>query len=458
MPAIKQEERAKPQWFVVKAMGLAILLGTLCLMLPWANRGISLPDPLTAFFMATSAVCVTGHTVVIVPEHYTIFGQIILLCLIQAGGMGFMLLGTFLLSLAGRHMSMQGELALMDVLRLEEARNLRMLLRRSIQFTLLLEGGGAAALAWRFYAAHAQSIPRAVFNGIFHAVSAYCNAGFSLFHDSLTNYRQDPVILAVMAALIVIGGLGFIALYDISLYQFWRRNRLQRGHLMLHTKIVLFASVLLLTGGALGFAALEWRQSLAALPWPDKIMDAIFHSITARTAGFNLVELAEVRPATRFLNMVLMFIGGSPGSTAGGIKTTTAAVLLAATMTMIRGRRDSVLLNRIVSVRNTKEALAIFMLSALLLTGFYGLLLLTEHARLQTGVFSTDFLMFDTVSAFGTVGLSTGIIPLLSRAGLALMAGCMFIGRAGPLTIAMLVSIKSVRFLVRHPEEDVMVG
>lgn len=458
MPAIKQEERAKPQWFVVKAMGLAILLGTLCLMLPWANRGISLPDPLKAFFMATSAVCVTGHSAVCIPEYYTFFGQVVLLLLIQAGGMGFMLLGTFLLSLAGRHMSMQGELALMDVLCLEEARHLKDLLRRSIQFTLWLEGCGAVLLAWRLHAAYAQPLPRAIFNGIFHSVSAYCNAGFSLFPDSLTAFRRDPAILAVIGVLVIAGGLGFIVLYDISRYRFWRRNLLQRGHFMLHTKVVLLAAAALLLAGSLAFGALEWRHTLAHLPWPAKIMDAMFHAVTARTAGFNILEMAELRPATRFVNLMLMYIGGAPGSTAGGIKTTTAAVLLAATIAMIRGRRETTMLNRTLSPRNTAGALAIFILSTLLLAGLYGLLLISEHGRLQAGVFSTDFLMFDAVSAFGTVGLSTGIVPQLSRLGLALMAACMFVGRVGPLTIVMLVGAKSPRHLVRHPNEDVLVG
>ncbi len=458
MPAIKQEERTQPQWFVVKAVGLAILLGTLCLMLPWSVRSGSLPDPLTAVFTATSAVCVTGHTAACIPDYYTIFGQIVLLILIQAGGMGFMLTGIFLLSLAGRHMSMQSEMALLDVLRLEEARNLKDLLRRTIQFSLWLEGCGAVLLAWRFYAAYAQPLPRAVFNGIFHSVSAYCNAGFSLFSGNLAAYRHDPAILAVVAGLIIAGGLGFVVLYDLSLYRFWRRNRLQRGHLMLHTKVVLLAAAVLLPAGALAFAALEWNQTLAHMPWPARIMDAVFHSVTARTAGFNLVDMAETRPATRFINLILMYIGGAPGSTAGGIKTATAAVLLAATIAMIRGRRETTMLNHTLSTRNTAGALAIFILSTLLLAGLYGLLLLSEHSRLQAGVFSTDFLMFDTFSAFGTVGLSTGIIPRLSRAGLALMAVCMFVGRVGPLTIAMLVGAKGPRHLVRHPNEDVLVG
>ena len=458
MPATKQEERARPQWFVVKAVGLAIILGTLALMLPWSTRATGLPDPLTAVFTAASAVCVTGHSAVCVPEYYTVFGQTVLLLLIQIGGMGFMLLGTLLLSMAGRHMSMQSEMAVMDVLRLQEAHNLRELLRRSIQFTFCLEACGAALLAWRFHTAYAQPLPQAIFNGVFHSVSAYCNAGFSLFPDSLTAFRHDPAILTVIGALVTAGGLGFIVLYDISRYRFWRHNLRRRGRLMLHTKIVLLATAVLLSVGALAIGALEWRNTLAGLPWPVKILDSLFHAVTARTAGFNTLEMAELRPATRFVNLILMYIGGGPGSTAGGMKVTTLAVLLAATIAMIRGRRETTILNRTLSQRNTATALAVFILSTLLLTGLYGLLLISEHGLLQAGVFSTDFLMFDTVSAFSTTGLSTGIIPKLSQTGLVLMTLCMFIGRVGPLTIAMLVGTKSPRRLVRPPDEDVLVG
>lgn len=458
MAVIKQEESAKAQWLVVKAIGLIILIGTLLLMLPWARSSADAADPLSALFMATSAVCVTGHTLFVVPEYYTLWGKLILLLLIQTGGIGFMMLGTVFLTLAGRRMSMQNEMALLDVLRIEEARNLKSLLGRTLLFSFLFEAGGAAIFTWRFHADYGQPLSVSILNGIFHSVSAYCNAGFSLFNNSFMGFRNDPVIVITAAVLIVLGGLGFIVLYDLSSFKFWRRNRLRRGQLMLHTRIALAVSAFLIVAGAAAFAAMEWNRTLASLPWPSRIMDSVFHSITARTAGFNLVNMAQTAPATRFFNLALMFIGGSPGSTAGGIKTTTAAVLLAATIAMIRGRREITVPGRTIPLRNTEEALAIFMLGFIILTGLCLLLLISEHSRIQAGVFTADYLLFDTVSAFGTVGLSTGIMPMISRAGQIIVTLCMFIGRVGPLTIAMLVSLKSARNLVRTPEEDVMVG
>ncbi len=458
MPAIRPKKQTKPQWFLIKAVSLTVLLGTLCLMLPCSVHAVSSREPLIALFTATSSVCITGHTLVSLAEHYTFLGQIFILILIQIGGLGFMLLGTLLLSLAGRHIKMGDEQALMDVLHLDETAYLKKLLRHSVWFSLLCESLGAFLLVCRYYFKYEQPFSTAAFNGIFHAVSAYCNAGLSLFPDSLAGYKEDPVILVILGVMVLLGGLGFIVIYDLSHSKLFLRSRRKQHFLRIHTKIVLWMTLVLSLGGALIFALLEWKQSLAGLSVSHKLVNAFFQTIVLRTGGFNLTPAAQAHPATRLSSMILMFIGGAPGSTAGGIKVTTVFVLLLAAFSMIRNRREVVIFKRTVPERNVIRALVVFILSVFFIVLTYGCLLLFEYRSIATAAFSTEFLLFDTISAFSTVGLSCGVLPLLSQPGVLIIIACMFIGRVGPLTIALLLANKQTRQLVHHPEEEVWVG
>ncbi|MBU4427846.1 MAG: hypothetical protein KKE37_00655, partial [Verrucomicrobia bacterium] len=285
-----------------------------------------------------------------------------------------------------------------------------------------------------------------------------CNAGFSLYPDNLIALREDKIILLTVAILIVLGGLGFLVIRDCGRFKFWEQNRVSRGRLSLHSRIVLYAAGVLIIGGGTLIAALEWNKTLAGLAFSDRIVCALFQSVTARTAGFNVVDMAQTQVSTRYVTMVLMFIGGSPGSIAGGIKTTTVVVLLCTMIAMIRGRKTMTLMGRSIAVRVMEESLAVFMLGLLVVGGLYGVLLVTEAQNLLMLRFTSDALLFDTVSAFGTVGLSTNIMPGLTVLGKLTIILCMFIGRCGPLTVALIVGMKETRQLLRYPEEDVMVG
>ncbi|MBU1733973.1 MAG: Trk family potassium uptake protein, partial [Verrucomicrobia bacterium] len=288
-----QEKTKSPQWFIIKAVAVPILLGTILLMVPLASRLGQWTDPLTALFMATSAMCVTGHTVVSPGSYFSLFGQLVLLGLVQLGGLGFMTLATVCLVLLGRRLSIQSELTLNASLGGEEANQLKRLLYRTIVFAFVAEGVGALVLMIRLILGHGVTAGRAFYQGIFHAISAFCNAGFSLFPDSLIAVRDDKLFILTMGALIVMGGLGFLVINEFSVFKFWRENRLTRGRLSLHTKIVVLTTVVLIMAGWLGFALLEWDKTLAPLRVADKLNCALFQSITPRTAGFKVVDMAQ---------------------------------------------------------------------------------------------------------------------------------------------------------------------
>ncbi|MFH1475918.1 MAG: potassium transporter TrkG [Verrucomicrobiota bacterium] len=453
-----QEKTKSPHWFLTKAVAVPILLGTALLMIPLANRSGQWTDPLTALFMATSAMCVTGHTVVDPGSYFSVFGQLVLLGLFQLGGLGFMTLATVCLVLLGRRLSIQSELTLTASLGGEEASQLRRLLYRTVVFAFAVESVGALVLMTRLIRAHGFTTGQAFYQGIFHSVSAYCNAGLSLFPDNLMAVRDDKIFLLTMGVLIIMGGLGFLVINEFTVFKFWRDNRLARGRLSLHARIVVWSSLVLIVGGGLLFALLEWNKTLAPLDISGRLTCALFQSITPRTAGFNVVDMAQAHAATRFVTMLLMFIGGSPGSAAGGIKTTTAVVLIFTMLAIMRGKRDATFQRRTISIRVVEEALSVFLLGIVVVGGLYGLLLVSEESALMAAQFAPEALLFETISAFGTVGLSTGIIPELTVMGKLLIILGMFIGRVGPLTMVLIVGLKDTRQLVRFPEEDVNIG
>jgi trk system potassium uptake protein TrkH len=339
-------------------------------------------------------------------------------------------------------------------------RGLKPLLWRTIVFTLWIEGAGALLLALRLRLTHGYEWSKALAHGIFHSVSAFCNAGFALHETSLVQWRHDPAILLIVSALIVLGGLGFLVLFNLSSIRFWTRDRVQRGRLTLHSKIVLLTSGVLILAGGAAFLALEQGHTLHGLDWPDRLSCALLQSITPRTAGFNVVEIAAVKPATRFMTVLLMFIGGSPASTAGGVKTTTMVVLMLTVYAMISSREDTEALHRTIPAKIVREAISIFMLGVLCVVVFFTALLITEDAALLSLDLATPYdVFFETVSAFGTVGLSTGVTPQLSSAGRLLVTVCMFVGRLGPLTLALVIGTRDTRTQpIRYPEEEVVVG
>lgn len=445
----------KPQWLISFGFALAILLGTGLLTLPWANTSGQWWNFVDALFTATSATCVTGLTVVDTGTHFTFFGQIVILSLIQLGGLGVMTFGTFLLVLVGRRLSVQNEFVLQNSFGVEEVRGMRSLLRYALGLTILIEGVGAISLTTRYL--ELGYIQRdAIYYAIFHSVSAFCNAGFALHPDNLIGFREDPAYLITIMSLIVSGGLGFLVLHNLASIKFWRRNRKTRGRLSLHSRIVLSTTILLIFGGWLAILGTEWYASLQNLKLTDRLLCGLFQSITPRTAGFNVINMSDLSDPGRFTTILLMFIGGSPGSTAGGVKTTTMVVLILTIAAMLRGRRETELHHRTIPMAVVREALVIFLLGLFVVAIGFGLLLLTEGPR--TGTDQSVRLLFESVSAFGTVGLSLDWTSNLSAAGRIVIIICMFVGRLGPLAAALIIGNIDVNQRLRYPEEEVVVG
>ena len=449
-----------PQVLMALAFLLAILTGAFLLALPAANTNGQWRDAVSAIFTATSATCVTGLTVIDIGSELTRFGQLVVLTLIQLGGLGVTTFGTFLLVLVGRRLSVQSEFVLMDAYGVEAVQGIRALLLWTMGFTLLFEGIGTFLL-WTRYLAPPPSLAlaldpwTALYYASFHAVSAFCNAGFSLHRDSLIAFQHDPFYLGVVGSLIVTGGLGFLVLYNLVTIKFWRRNLMTRGRITLHTRTVLTATAILILTATLLFLGLEWSNTLVDLPVADKLSCALFQGVTPRTAGFNAVAMGQIKEVTRFITALFMLVGGSPGSSAGGIKTTTLVVLIMTVTAMCRNRRETVLLNRTLPYAVVREAVVIFLLMLSLVALAYGVLLATEYP--QQGDDAAK-LFFETVSAFATVGLSIDHTGTLSNAGRWVIIVCMYVGRLGPLAVALLIGSRDESQRIRYPEEEIVVG
>ncbi len=400
---------------------------------------------LDALFTSVSATCVTGLAVVDTPNAFTAFGEVVILVLIQVGGLGIMVLSTFATVILGGRLTLRGEQTLGQVLDLGSPQHTYRLVRFIVLATLGLELVGAAVLA-ACYLRHGLPLADAAWRGVFQAVSAFCNAGFSLQSDSIMMFRSDPIALGVHAVLIVLGGLGFVVLA----WLWWRVIRRDRSRASVQVRVVLVGSAVLVVAGGVAYAALEWNQTLAGLSAGDRLLNAFFQSVSMRTAGFNSVDLATMRPATILLTIVLMFIGASPGGTGGGIKTTTVAVLGAAIPEIVGTRRGTTLLGRVVPTATLQRAASIAVVATLTMVGALLVLLMTEDAPFEV-------LAFETVSALGTVGLSLGITANLTATGKCVIIATMFIGRVGPLTLALALGERS-RSHVGYPETRIMVG
>ena len=441
------------EWTVCAYFALLVLAGTALLTQPFCNaRGEATPV-LTAVFTAASAACVTGLTVVDTGTFFSPAGQWVILALIQAGGLGIMTMGTFFVALLGGRLSVKDEFVLMDSLGHDSPIGLRGVLLYALTMTAAFEAAGALWLAVHFRGAYGFEWRDAVFAGVFHSVSAFCNAGFSTFSGSLAMFRTDRAVLLAMAVLNVSGGLGFMVLHNVRACITGRRDPARPVRLTLHSRLAIEMMFCLMVLGAGLFLMLEWNGALGDLDWPDKAMNALFMAITPRTAGFSLGPLAAMSPLSVYLLVLLMFIGGSPASTAGGIKTTTVVVLGAATRALLRGDLQTVCKERGISELSVRKALAVFLTTLALIALFYGVILACDGANAGPGE-----LLFETVSAFGTVGLSMNVTPGLSVFGRMAIVAAMFTGRLLALMISLRVGGQEVRNAVQYPEEDVIVG
>ena len=463
--AIAWWRRATPPQLFVGSFLFLIAFGTFGLqLLPglYTGDGLSWTD---ALFMATSAVCVTGLGVVDTATYFTVAGQAFILLLVQIGGLGIITFTTVIILLLGRRLSLRQETASFQGAEIAPHLDVRRLMRDILLFTVSIELAGAVVLfiAW----APSMGLPAAAWPALFHAVSAFCNAGFSTFSGSLIGINTQPVPLAVIMVLVVIGGIGFLTMEELWQQRSYRRRRLRRQadplvpRLSLHSRLVLITTAVLLGGGSLFFTFYEWRLAFADMPVWARVLNGLFMSATARTAGFNAIDYGQAADGSNFLTILLMFIGGSPGSTAGGVKTTTIAVIGLFAWSRYRGRTTADIMGRTIPGETIQRAIGLFVLSFGIVTLAIFLLTTTEIGVVSHTASENGFLtyMFEAVSAFGTVGLSMGVTPELTTAGRMIAIVLMFLGRVGVLTFVSAVALRAPpagRF--RYAHENVVVG
>jgi trk system potassium uptake protein TrkH len=451
------QQRLTPSRLFVGSFLVLIAVGTAgLLVLPGLYTGPRLGF-VDALFTATSAVCVTGLIVVDTATYFTVWGQAWLLLLIQLGGLGLITFATVILASLGRRLSLRYEAVVAGPFDAVPALDTKRLVRDVLLFTFAFEAAGALLL----YAGWAPRMgpAEAAWPSFFHAVSAFCNAGFSTFSDSLMGFQRDPYTLGVVALLIVAGGLGFLTMEELLAWRRARRER-RRYRLSLHSLLVLGTTAVLLVGGAVLFVPFEWGRTLDGLPWWARLVNGAFMSVTARTAGFNAIDYGAATDNANFLTVLLMFVGGSPGSTAGGVKTTTMALLGLLALSRLRGLEATSFAGRSVPEETERRAVGLVVLAALAVTAGIFLLTTTEEAA---GPAVTDpFLRytFEAFSAFNTVGLSMNLTPTLSTGGRWIILVLMFVGRVGPLTAAAALTrsrrLRASTF--RYAYEDVEVG
>lgn len=433
-----------------------IIVGTALLMLPVAADP-TLP-PIDALFTATSATCVTGLVVVDTGSRLSLFGQWVVLLLIQCGGLGIMTFSTVLILLLGGRFSLTSRTVIQDTFTHGSDAKVTSLVRHVVMFTLILESVGAALLFIRFSTMYPPG--RALYYSVFHAISAFCNAGFSLFSESFMNFKNDPLVNLTVCSLIITGGLGFLVLVELKRLFLSPRNPRQVRRLSVHSKLVLSLSFLLLFTGTLGFIILEWRSSMVGLSVPTKLISSFFQSVTTRTAGFNTLDFSKMANVTLLFSIFLMFIGAASGSTGGGIKVNTLGVLFALSRSRLRGEETTNIFRRTLTPASVGRAIAVFAVSVVVISIATTALMASELGTTPHGESRGLFLelLFEIVSAFGTVGLSVGVTRTLSTMGKVIIILVMFIGRLGPLSIALALSRRPSRARYRYAEENVMIG
>lgn len=454
---MKRSSRVRPALLVVTSFAIMILGGTILLDLQSIGESDSTSHLVTSAFTSVSAVCVTGLTVVDISRDMDFGGQLTVLLLIQIGGLGVLTLSNWLLLTLRGRLGVFGSYVASDTLGKHPRVSPSTMVRRIMLFTLVSESIGALVLFFRFLADFRPQ--QAAWLAVFHSVSAFCNAGFSLFSNSLTTYREDYVVNLTVMVLIFLGGIGFVAAMDVVEY-LTNTIRGIRRRMAVHTRLVLIASGLLIVCPAILFLAFEWNNTFVVEAPGGEVLQSLFLSVTARTAGFNTVEVGHLTNMTLVVVILLMVIGASPGSTGGGVKTTSLIVALALVRSHLLNRPEVEVGDRRIPPKLAAKALALILLYGLAVIIGMIALQATEFGELpheQTRGFFLEHL-FEVVSALSTVGLSMGLTPRLSNGGLGVLMGLMFIGRVGPLVIAASLIGERPTHGYRLPETDIMIG
>ncbi len=446
-------QHAHPSTLLLTSYLVAIAIGTIMLMLPVATVAAGHIGLLDALFTATSAVCVTGLVVVDTGTCFTLFGQSIILALIQIGGLGIMTISVALFQLIGKKVVFQQRMAMQETFSHTPRKDIYRLIRSIFIFTITVEAMGAMALFFHWRSAF--PLPEASFNAAFHAVSAFCNAGFSLFNNSFIDERTSIPLNMIICSLILLGGIGFPVVYEL----YGRLIRKKTGKMSIQTKSVLAVTAWLIVGGTLVIFVSE-RILTTSPNTADDLLAALFQSITCRTAGFNTLDIASLNTATLLFMMFLMLVGASPGSCGGGIKTTTLAVLASFSWNRLRHHKCTNLFKKTIPANTVNKSISVllFSLSAICLAVFLILFLDPSHGIRTQG--NRQFLsyLFETVSAFGTVGLSMGVTPVLTWSGKLVIIFLMIIGRVGVPVFTYIIAGGGTTKGVQYAEENMMIG
>ncbi len=435
---------ANPAPLLVATFVALGLTGAILLWIPVSTTHLGGIDFIDSLFTSISACCVTGLIVLDTPVDFTFFGQATIAVLIQVGGLGIMTFSTATLALLRRRASMRHERALADLIGAEGREETMRAVREILIVTFTAELIGATVLAFRFVVHHGDPVGRGIWRACFTAISAFCNAGFALQSDNLITYQNDPIVLHAVAALVLLGGLGPAIVVVLP-------GIVRRGRFNAYQALVLVTTAFLLVAPFVAFSAIEWNNTLAGLSIPARLHNAWLQVVSPRTAGFNSIDTSGLHPATVLMMMALMFIGGSPGSTAGGIKTTSFAILFLGVVSVMRGAPYATVHLRRISHRTVYKAIAVTACGFIVIGAASTALLLTQDIEPMTAI-------FEVISALGTVGLSLGATSQLDVVGKVVIIGCMFAGRVGPLTLLLLLREPESGARWTLPEEQIPVG
>ncbi|MCR1949687.1 TrkH family potassium uptake protein [Clostridium sp. DSM 100503] len=443
--SLKKKFRLKGVQILALGFLIAILIGGIILSLPISSRTGEPTNFLDAIFTSTSAVCVTGLITLDTSTHWSVFGQSVIMTLIEIGGLGFMSFAVLISLILGKKITLRERLVMQEAMNTYSIQGLVKMVKYVLVFTVSVQFFGALLLSTQFVPEY--GIARGMFYSVFHSISVFCNAGFDLLGTSLVGYSSNSVVILVISALIIIGGLGFTVLLEI--YEFKGIKKLS-----LHSKLVLITTAILVFGGAILMFIFEYNnvETIANMNIKDKLLNSFFASVSPRTAGFNSVSTSGMTLASKFLTIILMFIGGSPGSTAGGLKTVTFGILVLTVICVIKGREDTEVFGR----RFTKEI--VYKSFTLLFIGV-SLVIFATMILSYTEVGSSFIdLLYETTSAFGTVGLTLGLTPNLSSIGKILIMLMMYFGRVGPLTVMLALTRKRKKSGYKYPEGKILIG
>ena len=445
MEKIKKKRKLTPVQILALGFFAVIMTGSLLLMLPISSKTGAITPFIDAFFTATSAVCVTGLVTLNTAEHWTYFGTTVIILLIQIGGLGFMSFATLFALILGKKITLKDRLIMQEAMNTFSLQGLVKLAKYILIFTFAVEGIGALFLSTTFIPDY--GIGKGIYFSIFHSISAFCNAGFDLTGNSLVPYAENAVIILTISALIIIGGLGFTVWAEV--YNFKGIKKLS-----VHSKLAISMTIFLIVGGWILMYIFEITnpETLEGMSIKGQLLSSFFASVSPRTAGFNSISMPGMTVAGTFLTIMLMFVGGSPGGTAGGVKTTTAGILIMTVISVFRNDEDTKLYNRTVSKALVYKAFVIFTIAMALVIAETMILSFTEAGA------SLEYILYEVVSAFATVGLSLGLTPELSVIGKLLIAITMYIGRVGVLTLFLALSNRKNGNAIKYPEAKILVG